>query len=1208
MVSNSTNRCVGCGRDILSTVSGLQCLHCLLDLADSNSDLNQGLVDIPTKESFLANGVLPQFGNYELVAEIARGGMGVVYRAFDRRLNRTVAVKMILAGQLATAESVQRFVVEAKAAARLDHPGIVPIYEIGDYETQHYFSMKLIDGGSLEARMSEFALPSSATAAESRQKQMEIAGIIRSIASAIHYAHAHGVLHRDIKPSNVLIDEAGNPFLTDFGLAKLTGNEAGGLTLTTAILGSPCYMAPEQALGSIEDVTVAADIYGLGATLYQLLANKVPFSGPTALATMKSVVEDLPRRPRSINSDIHPDLETIVLKCMEKAPSARYASADIVEEELKRFINGEPILARPVNALEHSLRWCQRNPFVAALLGGLAIVFLGGISGVIWQWQRAESTKVALQASLDRSQWEDLVQMTDREENSEVLAQLAHRLRRKPNDWRAAMLATSILDHRRFPRPRCPTITHGDKFEFTSATFDASGSRIATATTDGTARIWDSTTGKELFCLVHGDVVNQVTFLPGDDRILTASQDGTAAIWNSLNGDRLAVLPHQGSVAVAVGLSSDNLIATASTDGWVRIWDVSQPASIASIGGFDLGQPVVSLAASVPNGQLLLGGRDGAIATLDITEPTKPIAVWTVSVEGPLKSAAFSFDGQFVVATGKKVTCWKLAADEVVFEGGTYGEFLPALSQNDARIHTLVSAAATQVVDLATGVRIGDSIAHKYLCSASAFAPIGDWLAIGGWDYKVNILDTKDDFQAISPIHTNAIPRYLNFAPNNQSLLVVSGSSQFVTNAPAEGASIGVWDLTAKFSQQLFSSSSARPLWSAVSRDGKTFAVTNDKGAINFLDRELNLLRVCHPPGLSNYAHGLALTPDGSRLLIGDGNGNICCIDVSSGEVLWGPLKLGVRGYSYRLSHRGQLFAFAAHSGDVYLIDVSTGTLRGAVLHHGGQLNDVNFSSDDRLLTSASDDHTAKIFDVQTGKDLQTVHHTFRVEASKFSPDNRKLVTGSNDFSAQIWDVESGQPIGAPMKHRGEVTNAEFSSDGGKILTSARDGTARIWDAQTGLPLVPPMLHQTSIREANFSPNGRLVITVDHKCLQVWDAISGQPVGTRIHRVSSSGIGHDSCGARVPFLADSSAAFWAQTTKPAEIIDTTIPPTPVPDWFPLMLECIGGQRIGANDTPEDLTITELLETRRNWRNRNTKDADYYRRRLLLWLPERNEPK
>ncbi len=1207
MVTEIPKHCVGCGSEVRSNVLGDQCLHCLLDLAHSHSELNQRFSDDFASDDFLAEGVLPQFGDYELVEEIARGGMGIVYSAIQRSLNRKVAVKMILAGQLATAESVQRFIVEAKAAARLDHPGIVPIYEIGENETQHYFSMKLVDGGSLESRMSEFALPNLLTAAESRQRQMEIAGIIRSIASAIHYAHAHGVLHRDIKPSNVLIDDAGNTFLTDFGLAKLTGNEGGGLTLTTAILGSPCYMAPEQAIGSIEDVTTSADIYGLGATLYQLLVNKVPFSGPTSLATMKSVVEDLPRRPRSMNSDIHPDLETIVLKCMEKAPSDRYASAEEVEDELTRFINGEPILARPVNALEHSLRWCQRNPVVAALLCGLAIVFFGGITGVIWQWQRAESTNIALQESLDRSQWEDLVQMADREENSEVLAQLAHRLRKKPNDWRSAMLATSILDHRRFPRPRFPTITHGDKFEFTSATFDASGSRIATATTDGTARIWDSTTGKELFCLVHGDVVNQVTFLPGGDRILTASQDGTAAIWNSLNGDRLAVLPHPVSVAVAVSLSSDNLVATASTDGWVRIWDVSRPASIASIGGFDLGQPVVSLAASVSNRHLLLGGRDGAIAKLDITDPTQPVTEWSVSVEGPLKGVAFSFDGQFVVATGKKVTCWKMAEDEVVFEGVTYGEFSPALSQNDSRIHTLVNATATQVIDLGTGARIGDSIAHKYLCSASAFAPIGDWLAIGGWDYKVNILDTKDDSRAISPIHTNAIPRYLSFAPNNQSLLVVSGSSQFVTNAPAEDASIGVWDLAAKFSQQLFTSSSSRMLWSAVSRDGNTFVVTNDKGAINFLDRELNLLRVCQPPGISNYAHGLALTPDGSRLLIGDGNGDICCIDVSSGEPLWGPLKLGVRGYSYRLSHSGQLFAFAAHTGDVYLIDVATGTLRSAVLHHGGQLNDVNFSSDDRLLASASDDHTAKIFDVQTGKVLQTVHHTFRVEASKFSPDNRKLVTGSNDFSAQIWDVESGQPIGAPMKHRGEVSNAEFSSDGSKILTSARDGTARIWDAQSGLPLVPPMLHQTAIREANFSPNGRLVITVDHECLQVWDAISGQAVGTRIQRVSSSGIGHDSCGARVPFLADSSAAFWAQTTQAAEIIDTTIPPTPVPEWFPLMLECIGGQRIGSNDTPEDLTITELVETRRNWQNRNTNDADYYRRRLQHWLSSYPEP-
>ncbi len=1154
----------------------------------------------------MAEGVLPQFGDYELVEEIARGGMGVVYSAIQRSLNRKVAVKMILAGQLATAESVQRFIVEAKAAARLDHPGIVPIYEIGENETQHYFSMKLVDGGSLEDRMSEFALPLMASGSESRRKQLEIARLMRSIALAIDYAHSHGVLHRDIKPSNILIDEAGNPYLSDFGLAKLTGNEASGMTLTTAILGSPCYMAPEQALGSIENVTVAADIYGLGAVLYQLLVDRVPFSGPTALATMKSVIDDLPRRPRAMNSTIHPDLETIVLKCMEKAPSARYSAAAVVAEELQRFINGEPIQARPVDALEHSLRWCRRNPLVATLLSGLAMVLLVGISGVIWQWRRAESTNVALQASLDRSRWEDLVQMTNREENSEALAHLAHRLRKNPHDWRGAMLATSILDHRRFARPRFPTISHGPQFEITSATFDETGSRFATAATDGTTRIWDSNAGTELMCLVHEDAVNQVTFLPDDQRILTASRDGTAAIWNSRSGERLSVLPHQVPVNAAVSLSSDNLVATASEDGWVRIWDIALPASIVSIAEFELGQPVVSLSVSLKTDHLLLGGVNGAIVILDIKVPTKPIFRWSNSVDGPLKSVAFSFDGKYVVATGSKVVCWKVATSEVVFEGATYGEFLPAISENNSHIHTLVSPAATQIFNLETSVRIGNSLPNKYLCSASTFSSAGNWLATGGWDYAVQILDVRDESQAISPIHTTAIPRYLRFTPDNRSMMIVTGSSQFVTNAPAEGASISVWDFAPKVSQHFYSPTSGRALWTAVSRDGNLLSVVNDKGVVTLLDRNLNLLRTCQPPGMSSYPHGLAFTPDGSRLLIADGNGVIGCIAVRTGEMLWGPLKLEEKGYSYRLNQSGTLFAFAAHSGNVYLVDVDTGALRDTVLHHGGQLNDVNFSADDRMLASASDDHTAKIWDVQTGKLLQTLQHDFRVEASKFSPDSREIVTGSNDFSAQVWDVESGRPIGSPMKHRGEVTNASFSPDGSKILTSARDGTARLWDAQTGVPLVPPMVHQTSLREANFSPNGKLVITVDHECLTVWDTLTGQPVGTRIHRDSSPGIGHDSCGARVPFLADSSAAFWAHTTKTAEIIDTSIPPMPVPDWFPVMLECIGGQRIGDSETPQAISTSEMINTRHVLQREKRLGPDYYRNRLFLWLSGRSE--
>ncbi len=346
-------------------------MRCLLGLADSIDELNHGLTDGQVGGDFLASGVIPQFGDYELVEELARGGMGVVYRAKQRSLNRVVAVKMILVGHLATPELVQRFRVEAEAAARMNHPGIVPIYEIGEHQTQHYFSMHLVEGGNLAARMDEFALHTEMTAIEAKQRQIKIAKFITKAAHAMEYAHEHGVLHRDLKPTNILIDEQGDPQVTDFGLAKLIGPGATGSTVTAGVLGSPSYMAPEQALGKPDEVTTVTDVYGLGAVFYELLTKRPPFVAATPMATMRQVMDDPPPTPGHVNSRVHPDLATIAMKCLEKNPHDRYSSATALAADLERFIDGRPIRARPISASQHVLRWCLRNPSLAILASRL---------------------------------------------------------------------------------------------------------------------------------------------------------------------------------------------------------------------------------------------------------------------------------------------------------------------------------------------------------------------------------------------------------------------------------------------------------------------------------------------------------------------------------------------------------------------------------------------------------------------------------------------------------------------------------------------------------------------------------------------------------------------------------------------------------------------------------------------------------------------
>lgn len=306
-------------------------------------------------------GVIRYFGDYELLDEIARGGMGVVYRARQLSLDRIVAIKRVLSGQLASGEELERFVNEAKTAALLDHPNIVPLYEVGMHEGQHYLSMGFVDGPSLD-RVIASDLPDPTEAAR----------LVAIVCDAIQFAHERGIVHRDLKPSNILLEPGGKPRITDFGLAKRLNDDA-SLTASGQVLGTPSYMPPEQAAGRIDAIGPWSDIYSIGAILYALLTGRPPFKAASAVQTLNQVLERDPPQLTALNPSIPRDLETIALKCLEKAIPRRYASARDVADELRRYLEGRPILARPVGVAQRAWRWCRRNPLAASLL----TLFLG---------------------------------------------------------------------------------------------------------------------------------------------------------------------------------------------------------------------------------------------------------------------------------------------------------------------------------------------------------------------------------------------------------------------------------------------------------------------------------------------------------------------------------------------------------------------------------------------------------------------------------------------------------------------------------------------------------------------------------------------------------------------------------------------------------------------------------------------------------------
>src|SRR5207248_4911444 len=312
------------------------------------------------------------FGDYKLLEEIGRGGQGVVYRAHQKSLNRTVALKVIGLGHWATEAHLKRFRREAEAAAHLEHPGIVPIHEVGERDGSCYFSMKFVEGGQLDEVIRRTPM-----------SVRKVAELIAKVARTVHYAHEHGILHRDIKPGNILLDANGEPHLTDFGLARLLETES-TVTRTLEVLGTPSYMAPEQALGENAAVSSATDVYGLGAVLYQLLTGQPPFAGGTTYETIKILLDTEPRQPRLLNPKVDRDLSTICLKCLDKDPQRRYSSSLALAEDLEHWLKHEPIRARRTGILTRGSKWMRRNP-TTALLFALSLAFAATVGVIIWK-------------------------------------------------------------------------------------------------------------------------------------------------------------------------------------------------------------------------------------------------------------------------------------------------------------------------------------------------------------------------------------------------------------------------------------------------------------------------------------------------------------------------------------------------------------------------------------------------------------------------------------------------------------------------------------------------------------------------------------------------------------------------------------------------------------------------------------------------------
>lgn len=587
--------CPKCG-SILPPESKL-CSRCAFDSAlngdGGETALTLNLHDIPPPGA-----KVKYIGDYELLEVIAHGGMGVVYKARQRSLNRIVALKLLLGGVHAGADFKRRFRQEAEVAAKLQHPNIVPIYEIGEHEGQLYFSMEFVPGTNLSEP-------------QGRTSFRHIAERLVVIAEAINYAHSQGVLHRDLKPSNILLGADGRLRITDFGLARQMSAES-DLTISGAILGTPGYLPPEQASVKLGKIGPASDVYALGGILYFLLTGRPPFVSATVAETLQSVLESEPVAPRRYNTDVPRDLETICLKCLEKEGERRYAAANLLAQDLSRFLNGESILGQPATLITRAWSWSRRKPATAGLLVSLAGVLTAGVGGTVWQRHHAQIQETLRHSVESKSRFETADKYLTSGDTQMGLAGLALELRKNPNNRVAAERLINALASRSFLLPTSSTLARSLRFgkwcagnpavlvaggeehqgvlailsEHSRSAEDlpvntsvtaidtAKEGWLAAAYRDGSIRVWNP--GGQAGEMVLNDTrepVSQLAFLR-DGKLLTLSEH-RVCVWNVTNKtlDRRFESPASSLLRAAVNPTVQQ-VAIADLAGHIHLWNM----------------------------------------------------------------------------------------------------------------------------------------------------------------------------------------------------------------------------------------------------------------------------------------------------------------------------------------------------------------------------------------------------------------------------------------------------------------------------------------------------------------------------------------------------------------------------------------------------------------------------------------------------------